>query len=103
MAAGRETFTMKLLSILVLLAAECGLATDIEERETKWTVGQTVKTTSGPVSGHAATNDSRVSEYLGIPFAQAPIKDLRFAAPVAFNGTSLLNGSAFVSLPSPDR
>jgi cholinesterase len=89
---------MKSFVLFALAAVSCVYATIVEERQSNWTVGQTVKTSSGPVSGHAATNDSQVSEYLGIPFGQAPIGDLRFAAPVAFNGTAALNGSTFVSL-----
>jgi len=61
-------------------------------------VGDTVDTSSGAVAGHAATRYSEVSEYLGIPYAQAPIGDLRFAAPVKYTGSSALNGSVFVSL-----
>lgn len=63
-----------------------------------FTIGQVVETTSGPVTGHAATNYSEVSEYLGIPYAQAPAGNLRFAAPVKYTGSSMLNGSVFVSL-----
>lgn len=70
----------------------------IQDRQSNWTIGQTVQTSSGPVSGHSASNDSKVSEYLGIPFGQAPIGDLRFAAPVRFNGTAPLDGSDFVGL-----
>ena len=61
-----------------------------------WTVGQTVSTTSGPVTGHAATNQGQVSEYLGIPFARAPVGDLRWEAPVVFNGTTEISGASFV-------
>lgn len=89
---------MRSFVILALAAASCVVATDLEQRAANWTVGQTVQTSSGPVSGHPAKNDSDVSEYLGIPFGQAPVGDLRFAAPVAFNGTAPLNGSVFVSL-----
>lgn len=48
-----------------------------------WNIGQTVSTTSGPVQGHAASDASQVSEYLGIPFAQPPTGRLRFEPPVA--------------------
>ena len=95
-------FAMRSLA-LSLVAASCALAAKLEERAANWTVGQTVKTSSGPVNGHPATNDSDVSEYLGIPFGQAPIGDLRFAAPVAFSGTAPLNGSSFVSLVHSQR
>lgn len=60
------------------------------------TVGQIVETSSGPVAGHAATKYAEVSEYLGIPYAQAPVGELRFAAPVKYAGSSMLNGSVFV-------
>jgi Carboxylesterase family len=65
---------------------------------------KTVNTTSGPVSGHAASNSSaNVSEYLGIPYAQPPVGDLRFAPPVQYNGTSPINGTNFVSSVCPYR
>jgi hypothetical protein len=63
----------------------------------KWTIGQTVYTSSGPVNGHPSLNQSQVSEYLGIPFAHPPIGDLRFAAPVKFTGIFPLDGTSFVS------
>lgn len=87
------------LSLVVVATAIVNASIQgIEQRQSNWTVGQTVKTSSGPVSGHAATNDSQVSEYLGIPYGQAPIGDLRFAAPVGFNGSAPLNGTTFVRL-----
>lgn len=91
---------MKSVTLLVFASAAGGFASNfegIQPRQANWTVGQTVQTSSGPVAGHAATNDSTVSEYLGIPFGKAPIGDLRFAAPVKFTGTAPLNGSSFVS------
>jgi carboxylesterase family protein len=60
-------------------------------------VGRTVKTDSGPVQGHPASGAPLVSEYLGIPYAQPPVGDLRFQPPVAFEGSSVINGSNFVS------
>lgn len=63
----------------------------------QWVVGQTVNTTSGPVDGHAASNNTEVSEYLGIPFAEPPVDDLRWQRPVAYNDTAPINGTAFVS------
>ncbi|KAE8441218.1 hypothetical protein EG329_005618 [Mollisiaceae sp. DMI_Dod_QoI] len=89
---------MKFSLPLTLAAAASTYASSvqIEERQpTNWTVGQTVQTSSGTVKGHPAKNDSQVSEYLGIPFAQAPTGDLRFAAPVKYTGNSSLNGSAY--------
>jgi hypothetical protein len=49
-----------------------------------------VQTTSGSIIGHAAPNSSDVTEFLGIRYAEAPVGDLRFAAPkkhVASTGT----------------
>jgi cholinesterase len=49
-------------------------------------VGEIVETTSGSVVGHASLWKPAVSEYLGIPFAQPPIGNLRFAAPLPYKG-----------------
>jgi hypothetical protein len=68
----------------------------IQYKECNFTVGQIVETSSGSVAGHAAALYPEVSEYLGIPYAQAPVGDLRFAAPVKYTGSSILNGSAYV-------
>lgn len=62
-----------------------------------WAVGQSVKTSSGTVEGHAAQNAVEVSEYLGIPFALPPTGSLRFQPPVKYNGSSIVNGTDFVS------
>jgi hypothetical protein len=67
-----------------------------QHKQVNCTVGQTVETSSGAVAGHAATYYSEVSEYLGIPYAQAPVGNLRFAAPVKYVGSSMLNGSVYV-------
>lgn len=60
-------------------------------------VGATVKTSSGAITGHAARNCTRVSEYLGIPYAKPPLGDLRFAAPQSYASSNLLNAATFVS------
>lgn len=60
----------------------------------RFNVGQEVNTTSGLVQGHAAANRSQVSEYLGIPFAQPPVGDLRFAAPKAYRSSARFNASS---------
>ena len=91
---------MKTSAFLIIGSATSACASGLQvlqERQANWTVGQTVQTNSGPVSGHPATNDSQVSEYLGIPFGKPPTGDLRFAAPVNFTGTAPLNGTNFVS------
>ncbi|KAL2075539.1 hypothetical protein VTL71DRAFT_482 [Oculimacula yallundae] len=101
--------------ILALAAGYFANASILEWRQSSnWTVGQTVDTASGPVSGHAAKNNSAVSEYLGIPYGQAPIGNLRFAAPVKFTGKEPLSGASFgpncpvrssngSSLPTPQQ
>lgn len=58
----------------------------------------TVLTQSGTVTGHPAKNATTVSEFLGIPYAQAPIGDLRFAAPASYESNQSFHASAF----SPD-
>jgi len=80
------------------LLASASSASQHERRQgyTTFTVGQAVNTTSGTIVGHAARSRTQVSEYLGIPFAQPPVGDLRFAAPQPFNGTAPITASAFV-------
>ncbi|KAJ5085251.1 Carboxylesterase type B [Penicillium argentinense] len=65
-------------------------------------VGATVKTTSGRIQGHVAERKPAVSEYLGIPYAAAPIGDLRFAAPVSYrsNGSTIHAHSYSVDCPA---
>ncbi|KAF4614294.1 hypothetical protein G7Y89_g15443 [Cudoniella acicularis] len=86
-------------SLSFLLTAVVGVSATavggLKQRASNWTVGQTVQTANGPVAGHPASNQSDVSEYLGIPFAQPPIGDLRFAAPVKPTGNSSYNGTDF--------
>lgn len=81
------------LSALVALTS----ASPVYQRST-FAIGQTLKTTSGVVTGHAAKNRTEVSEYLGIPFAQPPIGDLRWKAPVKYVGDAPINASKYVSL-----
>ncbi|TGO19617.1 hypothetical protein BTUL_0003g00710 [Botrytis tulipae] len=87
---------MKLsISSISAIAVSVNASALLESRQSSWTVGQTVQTSSGPVNGHPGLNNSQVSEYLGIPFAKPPVGDLRFAAPVAYNGTTTINGTNF--------
>jgi hypothetical protein len=62
------------------------------------TVGGIVNTTSGNVVGHASSWKPAISEYLGIPFAQPPINNLRFAAPLPYLGNGKqITASKYVS------
>jgi len=62
-----------------------------------WQVGQTVKTTSGTIVGHASSWKTQVSEYLGVPFAKPPVGDLRWAAPAAITDSSkTINATRYV-------
>lgn len=45
-------------------------------------------TKNGRITGHPASNATQVIEYLGIPYAQPPTGDLRFAPPKAYEGKS---------------
>jgi hypothetical protein len=86
---------MRSLSLIIALAAPLAAASAC--RPPKWTVGQTVQTSSGPVEGHAASVASGVSEYLGIPYAQPPVGSLRFQPPVRYSGANKIDGRKFVS------
>ena len=90
---------MKTISLLVVVfcIANCGATTSLE-RQSNWIVGQIFHTSSGPVQGHAASNATRVSEYLRIPYALPPIGDLRWAAPQNFSGNTTINGTSFVNI-----
>ncbi|CAK7219176.1 hypothetical protein SBRCBS47491_003757 [Sporothrix bragantina] len=54
-----------------------------------------VTTSSGILQGQIASNTDGVSEYLGIPYAQPPVGSLRWAPPVAYNGTDVIDATAF--------
>lgn len=85
---------MKHQTLILGLAAPFAATADCG---TKWKIGQTVPTTSGLVHGHPAPNATKVSEYLGIPYAMPPIDKLRFQAPVRYNETKEILGDKFVS------
>ncbi|KAH0425419.1 carboxylesterase [Colletotrichum camelliae] len=78
----------------IVLALICGFAV-AEPSFGNWSIGQTVSTTSGRVLGHAAQDVPDVSEYLGIPYAAAPVGARRFQPPAPYNGSLFINGSDF--------
>ncbi|KAL2069805.1 hypothetical protein VTL71DRAFT_14484 [Oculimacula yallundae] len=97
---------MQLTTFLAISAIPLALAAPLSNATDStggvFTIGQTIETTSGPVTGHASSKEPEVSVYLGIPFGKKP---LRFAAPEKFVGTAPINASAFGNtcpqLPSP--
>ncbi|KAI9686406.1 MAG: hypothetical protein M1822_003751 [Bathelium mastoideum] len=58
-------------------------------------VTQSVNTSNGLIIGHPARNRSDVIEYLGIPYAQPPLGQLRFDAPQPYNQTGTYNASNY--------
>ncbi|RDL30432.1 Carboxylic ester hydrolase [Venustampulla echinocandica] len=69
--------------------------TPLADDQKHWVIGQTVRTQSGPVSGHAASSAQNVSTYLGIPYAQPPLGNLRFAPPKPYHSHQHIDGSQF--------
>ncbi|KAG9195562.1 hypothetical protein G6011_00683 [Alternaria panax] len=47
---------------------------------------ENVNTENGRITGHRSPEVNEVWEYLGIPYAQPPLRDLRFAAPEKYKG-----------------
>lgn len=56
-----------------------------------------VETSNGHITGHRSPKAQRVWEYLGIPYAQPPLGDLRFAAPKKYRSKGPYNATNFVS------
>lgn len=48
------------------------------------------------VIGHASTSQPTVCEWFGVPYAAAPIRDLRFAPPVRLPLVETINADNFV-------
>jgi hypothetical protein len=88
---------MKTTILANLLAAATVVAAVPYNGHPRGSIGQTVKTTSGPVNGRAASKATEVSTYLGIPFAQPPTADLRFAPTQKYKGKTLISGANYVS------
>jgi cholinesterase len=58
---------------------------------------ETVETGNGRIVGHRSASSEDVWEYLGIPYAQSPLGDLRFAAPQKYEGNGSYTANKFVS------
>lgn len=46
----------------------------------------TVDTSNGLITGHFSSSHPEVIEYLGVPYAQPPVGELRFEAPRPYQG-----------------
>jgi cholinesterase len=57
----------------------------------------TVHTSNGLITGHPAPGVDRVREFLGIPYANPPIGDLRFSPAEPYTGKDAFIASKFVS------
>ncbi len=102
----KPTGNMKFITLLsatacASLVSAAPTADTSEKRENlekrSWSIGQSVSTTSGTVTGHAAPLAPFVSEYLGIPYGQPTTGSLRWAKPVAYTSTATISGANFVS------
>lgn len=82
---------MKLVYLLSALGATKSYALPLDEL--------LIVTSSGPVQGYPATVESNVAAYLGIPFAQPPVGNLRFQPPQKYEGEILIDGRNHVSFP----
>lgn len=67
----------------------------------EWTHGDTtgvmVVISSGKINGQYSNTRPQVYEFLGIPYAQPPVGELRFAAPVRFKSDQTIDAFVYVS------
>jgi len=56
-----------------------------------------VETENGRITGHRSAKAEAVWEYLGIPYAQPPFGDLRFAVPQKYQANGSYKADSFVS------
>jgi cholinesterase len=57
----------------------------------------TVETENGRITGHRSAKVNAVWEYLGIPYAQPPLGELRFTAPEKYRANGPYSADNFVS------
>ena len=86
---------MHVFTAIALLLHASGLSLAVPSQ-----IREIVKTDNGDITGHRSPKAKDVWEYLGIPYAQPPLGDLRFAAPQKYEGKGPYTAARFVSLSS---
>jgi cholinesterase len=86
------------VNMLSLLALSCLTSVACAQ----WTVSQSVKTTSGEIKGHSSSWKPAVSEYLGIPYAEPPVGNLRWAAPKPLRSNKAIDAAEFSATCLPN-
>lgn len=77
----------RLLIFLISQAFTTSLANPVLAQRWEPWGSASVNTTSGDITGHLSTYPG-VYEYLGIPYAQPPLGNLRFMPPLAYTGST---------------